>query len=503
MNVSDLVRASAAARGEQPAVVFHDHPTTYADLDKMIDRAAAGFSRLGVSRGDRVALLMHNSLHFVLAYFAILRAGGAVVPMNTGFTAEELAFVLADSGTRALVADAPYLESLSGIRETLPALESVVVPATSAPVGAITWDQMVDLGGAAPKARTAGKDLALVAYTSGTTGKPKGAMLTHANLVANIEQMARAKTLRETPDDVILAVLPLFHIYGLNSALCLAMRVGASVVLLERFDPAESLEAIGRHGVTVVFGAPPMFVAWANLLEAGRVEMKTVRLAVSGAAPLPAAVLERFESQYGVRIWEGYGITEASPVVASNAMCPHPKPASVGKPLPGVKVRLVDADGREVEHGDPGEVLVRGDNVFAGYWNRSEETQAVLRGGWFATGDVAYADDEGYLFLVDRKKDLIIVSGFNVYPREVEEVLARSPKVAEAAVVGEPHPYTGEAVKAFVVLRPGEEAAAEELIEHCRKSLARFKCPQAVEFVDELPHLATGKIARRALRHTA
>jgi long-chain acyl-CoA synthetase len=325
-------------------------------------------------------------------------------------------------------------------------------------------------------------------------------MLSHGNLVANLDQMAQATILAHGEDDVVLLALPMFHIYALNVILGLTMRVGATAVLMERFDAVGSLDAVERHGVTILFGAPPMFVAWLNTPGAGARDLSSVRIAVSGAAPLPGAVLEEFEKRFGVPIWEGYGLTETAPGVTSNAMGEHPKPNSIGRPLPEVQIRLVDEHGEEVEEGDPGEIVVRGPNVFGGYWRQEAETSKAIRDGWFHTGDVAYADENGYLYLVDRKKDLIIVSGFNVYPREVEEVLFRHPKVADAAVIGIPHPYTGEAVKAMIVLKPGERATEEEIVDFCKRSIARFKCPATVEFVTELPHTQTGKVLKRALR---
>jgi long-chain acyl-CoA synthetase len=325
-------------------------------------------------------------------------------------------------------------------------------------------------------------------------------MLSHRNLMANIEQMSQTPLLAETEDDVVLLALPLFHIYAMNVILGLTLKVGATALLMERFDPVTSLEQIEKLGVTVLFGAPPMFIAWLNTPGVQRYDLSRVRLAVSGAAPLPAAVLEEFERRIGITIWEGYGLTETSPAVTSTVMGAVAKPGSIGKPLPGVEVRIVDEDGEDVEEGDPGELVVRGPNVFGGYWRQPEPTDAAFLDGWFRTGDIGYADADGYIFLIDRSKDLVIVSGFNVYPREVEEVLARHPKVAEAAVIGVPHPYTGEAVKAICALRPGVVSTEEEIIEFCRRSLARFKCPQSVEFVDELPHHVTGKVLRRALR---
>jgi long-chain acyl-CoA synthetase len=423
-----------------------------------------------------------------------------MVPLNTGYTSEEVSFILADADARAVVVAEPFAATVDGLRDTIPMLEHVIIAGTHAPIGAMTWEQMVGRGGEAPSAAPADDDLAVIAYTSGTTGKPKGAMLSHGNLVANLDQMAQAPLLAEGADDVALLALPMFHIYALNVILGLTLRVGAAAVLMERFDALGSLDAVSKHRVTILFGAPPMFVAWLNTPGVDRYDLSSVRLAVSGAAPLPGMVLEDFRRRLGITIWEGYGLTETAPGVTSNAMGDQAKPGSIGKPLPGVEVRIVDAHGEDVEDGDPGEILVRGPNVFKGYWRQQEASDDAMRDGWFRTGDVGYADEDGYIFLVDRKKDLIIVSGFNVYPREVEDALYRHPKIADVAVIGVPHPYTGEAVKAYVVLKPGESATEEDIVDFSRRYLARFKCPGSIEFVTELPHLPTGKVLKRALR---
>jgi len=500
MNVADIVKLTAARLPAKAALIFQDKPITYAELDRAIDEAAAGIASLGIRKGDRVGVLVHNVPHFIYAYLGIERAGGVMVPLNTMFTAHEISYILADAEARAVIVAEPFVRAVDGLRETLPMLEHVVVVGGGAPIGTMAWDQMTGRGGDVPSVNVGEDDLAALPYTSGTTGKPKGAMLTHGNLMANLEQMHRVPQLSEAESDVVLLVLPMFHIYALNVSLGLTFRVGATAVLQERFDPVASLDAIERHHITVVFGAPPMFVAWLSTPNVESRDLSSVRLAVSGAAPLPGPVLEDFRRRLGVTIWEGYGLTETAPGVTSNAMGAEAKPGSIGKPLPEIQLRLLDEQGDDVEDGDPGEIVVRGPNVFRGYWHDDAATSEAMRDGWFHTGDVAYEDEDGYLFLVDRKKDLIIVSGFNVYPREVEEALYRHPKIAEAAVVGVPHPYTGEAVKAVVVLKPGQSATEEEIIEFCKRSIARFKCPQVVEFADKLPHTDTGKILRRALR---
>jgi long-chain acyl-CoA synthetase len=489
-------------------VVWQDHRTTYAELDARVTGAARGLADRGVGRGDRVALLLGNTPAFVEAFLATLRLGATTVPLNPGLTAREVQHVLADSGAEVLVAARGAWSTVEGLSRDVLDLEHVIAADTSdAPLDAGgTWAELVEAGNAAVGDEgfvdpdRGPDDIAALVYTSGTTGRPKGAMLTRRNLAANQDQVLSTR-LGVRDDDVLLGVLPLFHIYAMNVGLGTAVRAGATLVLVERFDPYATLEEIERHGVTIVLGAPPMYIAWLNTPGASEIDLSSVRIAVSGAAALPAAVLERSRDELGMTIWEGYGLTEAGPAVTTNAMGGEVRPGSVGLPLPGVEVRLVDDTGREVNPGDPGEVLVRGDNVFAGYWNDPEASaRALTDDGWLRTGDVGIVDDEGYLHLVDRASDLIIVSGFNVYPREVEDALRDHPHIEAVAVVGEPHPYTGEAVRAYVVPSGDAELTGEDVLAWAETRLARFKCPETVRIVSELPYTATGKVRRSELR---
>jgi long-chain acyl-CoA synthetase len=341
-------------------------------------------------------------------------------------------------------------------------------------------------------------DLAVLLFTSGTVGAPRPAMLTHGNLLANIEQILASPGKPRGPDEVALGALPLFHIFGLNAVLGVVLHVGASLVLIEQFDATATLEAIGRHGVTVASGVPTMWTALADVPEVAPGSLATVRIALSGAAPLDAHVRRRVTERFGVRLDQGYGLTEASPVVTSGVGLDAPD-GSIGRPLPGVDVRLVDGQGQDALVGDPGEIWVHGPNVFAGYWGDPAATAAALGDdGWLRTGDMAVVDDAGFLYLVDRAKDVIIVSGFNVFPAEVEDVIAAHPGVTAAAVLGAPHPQTGETVRAFVVAESGLDEAA--IVAWCRQHLARYKCPSSVSFVDELPAGPAGKVLRRSLR---
>jgi long-chain acyl-CoA synthetase len=514
------VRAAAERSPDKPAFLSGTTSTTWREVDARVDAAAAALTGLGLQPGDRVALSLANTLDFPVAYFAVLRAGLVAVPLNPGYTAPELRHVLADCGAAVLVAGDDVRERVAGLRDELPGLAVVPADLPAAPDGPTAPDlPAAPDGPAAPEGRP-GDGLAVLLYTSGTEGRPKGAMLTHGALMANHEQVAHIRPPVIGADDVVLLGLPLFHAYGLNSGLGAVAYHGACGVLVERFDPADSLALVERHHVTVVVGVPSMFVGWSLLPGLGGA-MASVRLAVCGAAPLEPATAARFTDAAGHPVFVGYGLTEAAPAVTSTLLSPVPKAGSIGQPLPGVELRLCGASGQELwRHGadphpdededelefdlvdlsgtDPGEIVVRGANLFSGYW--PDGRGGPDADGWWATGDVAYADGDGDLFLVDRIGELILVNGFNVYPQEVERVLGDHPGIAESAVVGVPHPYTGQTVRAYLVRAPGATVTAEEVLRHCERNLARFKCPTSVEFVDELPHSAIGKVRKTLLR---
>jgi long-chain acyl-CoA synthetase len=502
MSLSSVLVEHASHIPDHPALVFHGRTETYGQLEDSVARTAGVLRGHGVEAGDRVALLLGNVPEFVHALYGTLRAGAVAVPLNVMLTAEEVGYILADSGAGAVVVQMGYLPTVLAVRDRLSDLRTVLVIAgPPVPPGTISFEKEMQNVDPAPEADRSPQDLAVLQYTSGTTARPKGAKLTQGALASNIEQMEAVETSRLKPDDIVLVVLPLFHIYGLNVVLGTAVHAGVTSVLTERFDPEETLELIERHKVTIVPGAPPMYSAWLRLSGERASAFESIRVALSGAAPLPTEVSLAFRERFGLAIWDSYGLTEAGPGVTTSAMGDAPRPGSIGRPLPGVEVRLVDEAGDDVEDGDPGEIVVKGPNVFSGYWGQEEESEAVLApGGWLRTGDVAVRDEDGYLYLVDRKKDLIIVSGFNVYPAEVEEVLVRHRAVAEAGVIGIPDDRTGEAVKALVVLKEGEDASPEEITDFARTYLARFKLPKVVEIVSSLPKHATGKVLRRALR---
>jgi long-chain acyl-CoA synthetase len=495
----NLASAIDAHPADRPALVSQGETTTYGELRARVAGIRGGLVARGVAPGDRVAIVAANNPSFVAAYLGVLGVGGVAVPLNPLSPPPELGRELAIVGARLALVDDAGGAAFGGEAATgLPDLDVAAIG---------------DLVGGEPAAMVerAADDLAVLLFTSGTAGLPRAAMLTHGNLRANIDQI-RATTASgavdpaagpATADDVALGVIPLFHIFGLNAVLGLALTVGATVVLVERFDPPAALGLLAEHAITVVSGVPTMWRAWADLApgDAGDANpMASVRLGVSGAAALDPELRRAIAARYGVLLAEGYGLTEASPVVTSGVGHQAPD-GSIGLPLPGVLVRLIDRSGMDALVGDPGEVWVKGANVFAGYWDDPGATRAALtEDGWLRTGDLAVVDDDGFLWLVDRAKDLIIVSGFNVVPAEVEAVLMGHPGVAEAAVVSVPDPRSGEAVKAFIVPVAGADVDEAGIVDYAARHLARYKCPSVVTVVDQLPHGLTGKLLRRQLR---
>ncbi len=495
-NLADLVRESALARPTATALVARGERTSWAALDALVDAVASGLRARGLVPGDRVALVLGNRPEFVVAYFGALRARLVAVPLNAGLTAHELTARLTDSGASLALVEGHTRDAVgtaaARVQDEVDVLD----------VDSAAWAELVRAGRESDPVveESDPESLAVLLFTSGTSGRPRAAMLSHRALMANLDALATLEPAPMLPDDVVLLVLPLFHVYALNSGLGMVARTGATAVLEERFDPAASLETIRLEGITNVPGAPPMYVAWSAQPDVREV-LSRVRLLVSGAAPLPPAVLQQFLTLIGRPVWEGYGMTEASPVITSTLVSGAPKPGSVGQPLPGVEVSLRDTDGDPVDDRDPGEIWVRGPNLFSGYF--PDGAGGPDENGWYATGDVAYADDDGDLHLVDRTRELVLVSGFNVYPREVEAAIESLPGVAECAVIGVPHPYTGEAIKALVVPRPGVDLTSDQVLAHCETRLARFKCPTIVEIVDDLPHTSTGKVSKGQLRELA
>lgn len=490
MNLASLVRAHP---GSARAVYAGSSWVTWGQVRAGAAALTRSLVRSGVSKGDRVAIALPTSLDFVTSYLGVLAAGAVAVPLNPNGPAPELSGELRAVGARTMLAGgaAKAVVAAGGFDgEGLEVLDPELVARSRTPAG----DEGFDV------AECSEQDLAVLLFTSGTAGSPRPAMLTHGNLVSNLHQMLAVPGIFE-PDDVALVAVPLFHVFGLNVALGLALATGAALVLEERFDASQSLELVREAGITTLLGVPTMFAAWASLSGAGPSSLSGVRRAIAGAAALPPEVAQRFEQRFGISVLQGYGLTEASPAVSTSVGTGRNHPGSVGRPFPGVELRIVDEYGEEVLDGDPGEILVRGPNVFAGYWNDDEATSEVLtRDGWLRTGDIGVIGESGDLYVVDRKKDLVIVSGFNVYPAEVEKVVGEIPGVSGAVAVGRPDPATGEAVEVVVATEPGANVTEEQVRDFCALRLARYKCPASVRFVDELPTGLAGKALRRAVR---
>ncbi|MEO5679356.1 MAG: AMP-binding protein [Acidimicrobiales bacterium] len=492
MNLAGIADAHPAGA---TALIAGDAVISYGDLQRRVGGVRGVLAGAGVAPGARVALISANAPAFVVGLLGALGVGAVVVPLNPQAPPAEITAELSSLGAVAAIA---------GPGATLP---DDAQPPTTLVADAGSLPGAIDLAAAeaadpVPLVERDADDVALLMYTSGTAGLPRAAALTHGNVLANIAQIQAHPGRLVTPADVTLAVLPLFHVFGLTANLCVPLAAGGSVVLVPRFAPDESLELCRRHRVTILAGAPPMFAALAVAPAGdGANPLASVRLAFSGAAPLADEVATAVRIRFGLPLYQGYGLTEASPVVTSSVLDGNPRPGSVGVPLPGVEVRLVDEDGEDALAGDPGQVWVRGPNVFAGYWQDPEATRRVLTAdGWLRTGDIGVVGDDGNMQLVDRAKDLIIVNGFNVVPAEVEAVLAQHPQVGDVAVVGEASPKTGEAVTAVVVPTAAGSPTLADLRAFTGERLARYKCPTALLIVDAIPRGQAGKLLRRSLR---
>jgi long-chain acyl-CoA synthetase len=501
LNLATSLRESARLHADRIALVFGERTWTYAALHDAVQRFAGALRDLGLERGQHVALLLPNTPEFTIAYFGAAYVGCPIVPLNALLTADEIAYHLDDGDAVALVTVPTLLPQAQTAAARVAACRHVIVAGSdNGPAGTVSFERM--LATAEPCGQvtaTNADDTAVVLYTSGTTGKPKGAELTHSNLMLNAH-VFRTQLMPLTADAVALCALPLFHIFGQTAVQNAVLAAGGKVVLA-RFEAAAALALMAQHRVTYFAGVPTMYFGLLNHPEASRYDLGALRHCVSGGAPLPVEVMRAFEARYNVEILEGYGLSETSPA-ASFTMRGARKPGSVGLPVWGCEMRLVDDAGREITAPlVPGEIQIKGHNVMKGYWKKPEATAAAMKDGWFSSGDIGQRDTDGYYFVVDRKKDMIIRGGFKVYPREVEEILYGHPAVAEAAVIGIPHPSHGEEVKAVIAKRPGHEGTTEQdIVDHCRLHLAAFKSPRVVEFRPSLPKGPSGKILKRELR---
>jgi long-chain acyl-CoA synthetase len=495
MNLASIVTESAKRSPEGPAIRLGELELSYGELDDRSARLATLLRGKGLEPGDRVGVMLPNVPEFPIAYYGVLRAGGVVVPMNVLLKRREIAFYLEDSGAKLLLGWHGFAEEAeAGAAEAGAELVEVEPAALAA-----TLDELEPTPALA---ETAEDDTAVILYTSGTTGKPKGAELTHANLSRNAEVSSRT-TCEIAAGDVVLGALPLFHSFGQTVAMNASLRVGACLTLVPKFDPGDALATMQRDRVTHFYGVPTMFGALLHHPERESFETSALRTCITGGASMPVEVLRGFEDAFGAVVLEGYGLSETSPVACSNHPDKERKAGSIGTPIEGVEMRVVDDDDDPVAQGEVGEIVIRGHNIMKGYWQRPDATEEAMRGGWFHSGDMARTDEDGYFYIVDRKKDLIIRGGYNVYPREVEEVLYEHPKIREAAVVGIPHDEWGEEIGAAVVTMEGEELSPEDVSAYVKDRIAAYKYPRVVWFLDDLPKGPTGKILKREIETPA
>jgi long-chain acyl-CoA synthetase len=501
--LNEMLARSVAEVPATTALTFHGQKLTYAELDDRIERCAAGLVELGIEKGDTFGLVLRNCPEFVILSFALARIGAVAVPVNFMEKSERIAFIFNDAGVKGCLTSKDFLRTVRRAAESVATLRHLFLrePGGELPhFGELSRDRLPDTAGP----EVGPNDLALLIYTAGTTGMPKGVMLTHHNLVVNVESCLEAFDLSR--EDSVLCVLPMFHSFAWTTNVLLPLRLGVKIPILEGFLPFNRvLKTIWREKVTLVCGVPPVYATLVQKLHGPRRlllrVLSPVRIAVSGAAPLPGEVQQQFERIFGIPLIEGYGLTEAAPVVAVNPRYGRRKPGTVGRAVPGVEVKVVDKHEVELPAGEIGEICVRGENVMLGYYNRPEETrEAFTEDGWLKTGDLGRLDDDGYLSIVDRRKDLIIVKGLNVYPQEIEAVLESHPAVAEAAVIGVDDGSGDEEIRAFVVLAPEQAVKRRELLGYCRERIASYKLPREIEFREELPKNALGKILKRELR---
>lgn len=507
LNLATLLESSVKSVPNKDALIMGDSRLTYAQLNGAANQLANALTEAGIGRGDRVAIMLPNVPYFPLCYYGILKTGATVVPLNVLLKGREVAYHLDDSAAKLLIAFEMFADDAARGVEASDHCDQLWL-CTADPAAASPLDGVKTLGqalhGKAPTfdmAQTMADDTAVILYTSGTTGQPKGAELTHFNMFFNALYSAD-RLMQGGRDDVLMAVLPLFHSFGQTCVMNLGLYIGGTITMLPRFEPDKALAIMARDGVTVFVGVPTMY--WALLNSPAKDQFietisKTLRLCVSGGSAIAVELMRQFEAAFGVTILEGYGLSETSPVATFNTSAEERKAGSIGKAIWGTDVRIVDENDDPLPANERGEIVIRGHNVMKGYLGRPDATAEAMRNDWFHTGDIGYADEDGFIFIVDRKKDMILRGGFNVYPREIEEVLMTHPDVSLVAVLGVPDDKLGEEVKAIVVPTPQATVTEDELIQWAKEQMAAYKYPRYVEFRDEMPMTATGKILKREL----
>ncbi|MDO9541749.1 MAG: long-chain fatty acid--CoA ligase [Kiritimatiellia bacterium] len=500
-SLPDVFRATAQSCGSGQAIVFADRKLDYAAVNLLSDRVAGTLAEQGIKKGDRVGLYCPNSDAFVLAYLGIIKCGAVVVPVNLLLNPKEIAFIFNDAGVSALMYHEAFAANVATIKPLVTGLKTAIFIGKHKPApDELSWPDIIAQEKPPPEMKiNPTEDLAVILYTSGTTGRPKGAMLTHRNLSVNTRSVRDALKL-EPGSERLLVVLPMFHAFAATVGMLAPLLYGGTIVPLPRFEPVHVADTIERERITVFLGVPSMFVALLRLPGQFTAKFAPLKFCVSGGAALPVAVMEQFEKRFGKLIYEGDGPTECSPVTCVNPIGGKRKYGTVGQAVPGVEMKIMDEEGKELPHGTIGEICVRGANVMKGYWRLPKETKESFFGEWFRTGDLGTEDDEGYFSILDRRKDIIIVNGMNIYPRMIEEVISRIPGVHECAVVGEPHKLHGEIPIAYISAVEGKELNTDAIRAFCRDNLGRHEIPRKIIFMRELPKNAAGKILKRELR---
>ncbi len=497
MNIANLLSTTAVNRPQHTALIFGGESLTFAELHQKSDSLAWGLKKAGLQPGQVCVLMMPNSIEWVLCYYALAKLGAVVLPVNFLYRTSELQHIFSDSGAVGFIGHADHMQDAGAVLAAMPGI-GLRITAGGEAEDCQALEAFMSDQGEFPIHPADDDDTWAIIYTSGTTGLPKGAMLTHHNLASNAQIISDMR--QNQPEDILLGVLPLFHIYGQTSSLNASIYLGITLKLWVHFDPDQTFQAIQELDSTILIAVPTIFTRLAEMASQNPPKRSSLRFCISGGASLPVEVLRNFEQAYDTTIYEGYGLTECSPVCVENPFGQTTKPGSIGRPIPGFEARIVDYQDNQVASGEVGELLIKGPGVMKGYLNQPEATEETLAGGWLHTGDLAKSDEDGFIYIVDRKKDMIIRGGYNVYPREIEEVLYAHPAVLEAAVVGKPHADLGEEVAAIVVLRPGQEASEDDIRNFVKERVAPYKYPRIVRMMEELPKTHTGKIFKRKIK---
>lgn len=510
LNLATLLQSSVENHPEKAALIMGDTKLTYAQLEATSNQIANALAKAGIQKGDRVAIMIPNVPYFPMAYYGILKAGGTVVPLNVLLKGREVAYHLNDSQAKILIAFEMFAEDAKkGFEECSVTEQLWIITSNPAAESPVSGEGITTLGramyGQAPTfdaVQTMPDDTAVILYTSGTTGQPKGAELSHFNMFFNALYSAD-RLMGITSDDVLMATLPLFHSFGQTCVQNAGLYAGGTITMLPRFEPDKALAIMARDGVTLFAGVPTMYWALLNVPDSDAVieqVKQSLRKCASGGSAIAVELMRQFEEKFNVTILEGFGLSETSPVATFNTSATDRKPGSIGKAIWGTQVKIFDNDDQEMPANERGEIVIRGHNVMKGYLGRPEATAETMRGGWFHSGDIGYKDEDGFIFIVDRKKDMILRGGFNVYPRELEEVLMTHPAVSMVAAVGIPDEKLGEEIKVFIVPKAGATTSEDEIIDWCKENMAAYKYPRMVEFRPSLPMTATGKILKRELK---